>query len=73
MHALNSPETMRRMLMFKICPDCDNDKLKTKLIGKRMYDPSTTKMIVEGDVPMMEYHCQVCGWTILVEDPPLVA
>jgi C4-type Zn-finger protein len=55
--------------MFKICPVCENDKLKMKLLEKREYNPSTGAVRIEEDVPVAEYHCQVCGWTALVEDP----
>lgn len=55
--------------MFKICPVCENDKLKIKVMGKREYDPSTSVMTIEEDVPVVEYHCTACGWTTLVEDP----
>lgn len=56
--------------MFSICPDCSNDKLKTKTMEKRIYDPSTTRTTVNEEIAMVEYHCQVCGWTVLLEDPP---
>ena len=54
--------------MFKICPVCENDKIKVKMLEKREYDPSTARIKLEEDVPVAEYHCHVCGWTILVED-----
>ncbi|HEY9746775.1 MAG TPA: hypothetical protein V6C99_11220 [Oculatellaceae cyanobacterium] len=57
--------------MFKICPECQNDKLKVKFMEKREYDPLTTRVTVEEGVPVLEYHCQECGWTVLVEDAPV--
>ncbi len=56
--------------MFQICPDCSNDKLKVKTLEKRLYDPATTRTTVHPGIDMVEYHCAVCGWTILVEDSP---
>lgn len=58
--------------MFTICPECTNDKLKVKVMDKRVYDPATTRMTVNEEITMAEYHCSACGWTILVEDPDLV-
>lgn len=58
--------------MFTICPDCANDKLKIKAMEKRVYDPTTTRITVNEDIPMIEYHCSECGWTILLEDPPFM-
>ncbi len=58
--------------MFTICPDCNNDKLKYKVMEKRTYDPATTRVTLEEDVPVVEYHCHQCGWTALVEDPPVL-
>jgi rubredoxin len=55
--------------MFTICPECENDKLKVKAMPKRVYDPRTTRVTVEEDIPEVEYHCHQCGWTALVEDP----
>ena len=55
--------------MFKICPVCENDKLKVKVMEKREYDPLHYTMTVEEDIPVVEYHCHACGWTVLVEDP----
>ncbi len=54
--------------MFTICPDCENDKLKIKTTEKRTYDPSTTRVTVEEEVAVNEYHCTACGWTTLVEE-----
>lgn len=59
------------VLMFTICPDCGNDKLKVKTMDKRIYDPATTRVTVNEEIPVVEYHCQNCGWVALVEDPPL--
>ena len=56
--------------MFTICPDCNNDKLKMKTLEKRTYDPATTRVTVEEEVPVVEYHCLACGWVALLEDPP---
>ena len=58
--------------MFSICPDCSNDKLKVKVMEKRIYDPATTRTTIQEDVPMVEYHCSECGWTVLLEDPPFI-
>ncbi len=58
--------------MFKICPDCSNDKLKFKVLEKRTYDPATTRVVLEAEIPVVEYHCHQCGWTILVENPPIL-
>jgi hypothetical protein len=58
--------------MFKICPDCNNDKIKFKVMEKRTYDPATTRVVLEEEVPVVEYHCHECGWTVLVEDPPVL-
>jgi DNA-directed RNA polymerase subunit RPC12/RpoP len=58
--------------MFSICPECSNDKLKVKTIEKRIYDPATTRVTVNGDIDMVEYHCAACGWTVLLEDPPFI-
>jgi len=58
--------------MFTICPDCSNDKLKIKTMEKRIYDPATTRVTVNEEIPMVEYHCHECGWTVLLEDPPFV-
>jgi RNase P subunit RPR2 len=55
--------------MFTICPDCGNDKLKVKARDRMIYDPATTRVTVEEQVPVVEYHCHDCGWTVLVEDP----
>lgn len=54
--------------MFKICPVCDNDRLKVKVMEKRIYDPATTRVTMDEENPVVEYHCHACGWTILVED-----
>jgi rubredoxin len=56
--------------MFTICPDCGNDKLKVKVMDKRLYDPQTTRTIVNEEISMVEYHCNHCGWVALLEDPP---
>jgi hypothetical protein len=58
--------------MFTICPDCSNEKLKVKAMEKRIYDPSTTRVTVNEETPMVEYHCGACGWTVLLEDPPFI-
>jgi hypothetical protein len=58
--------------MFKICPVCENDKLKVKLMDKREYDPSTGAVRLEENVPVAEYYCHVCGWSALVEDPAIL-
>lgn len=58
--------------MFTICPDCGNDKLKVKAMEKREYDPATTRVTVNEEIPMVEYHCGSCGWTVLLEDPPFM-
>lgn len=58
--------------MFKICPDCSNDKIKFKVMEKRTYDPATTRVVLEEEVPVVEYHCTECSWTVLVEDPPIL-
>lgn len=55
--------------MFTICPECGNDKLKHKVMQKKMYDPHTTRVVVEESIPVVEYHCLDCGWVVLVEDP----
>ena len=49
--------------MFTICPDCGNEKLKVKTMDRMLYDPATTRVLVEEQVPVVEYHCRTCGWT----------
>ncbi len=58
--------------MFTICPECGCDKLKVKVMEKREYDPATTRVLVQEEIPMVEYHCPMCAWTALVEDPPVL-
>jgi rubredoxin len=63
---------MKGKCMFTICPECSNNKIKVKTMEKRMYDPSTARTTVNEEIDMVEYHCNACGWTVLLEDPPFV-
>lgn len=56
-------------MMFTICPECGNDKLKTKSMDAMTYDPHTTRVTVDERYPTVEYHCRECGWTVQVENP----